>query len=89
MISSPLTIHLSEPPNSPPSRPPATPSAAGPERPGSRIRARVATVRQIAGDLLREIEDRHALQPDMAGAGERREEQALAAEQDLRNPRTI
>src|SRR5271166_3775022 len=52
---------------------------------GGRIRARVAAG-QIAPDLLGEIEDRHALQPDVAGAGQRREEQAFAAEQDVAEP---
>ena len=47
-------------------------------------RAAVHTgARQIAGDFLRQIHDRHALQPDMARSGQSGEEQALAAEQQI------
>src|ERR1051325_8734341 len=35
------------------------------------------------GDLLGEVEDRHALQHDMPRPGQHREEQALAAEQHV------
>ena len=48
-----------------------------------RIGAAVAARGQIARDFLGEVENRHALQPDMAGAGEAREEQAFAAEPDV------
>src|SRR5882762_8414435 len=36
--------------------------------------------RQVAADFLGQVHDRHALQPDMARAGQGREEEALAAE---------
>ena len=54
-----------------------------PRRARGGIRAAVAAARQVARDLLGEVEDRHALQPDMAGAGQARQEQALAAEQHV------
>src|ERR1700722_2784301 len=52
-------------------------------RHGAAGRAAVASSRQVAADFLGEVDDRHALQPDMAGAGEGGEEQAFAAEQDV------
>src|SRR6202011_20384 len=77
----PLGVGVAPPEQPPEQAADGAERGAGRDAAGRRRTAAIAAPREIAADFFGEVDDRHALQPDMAGAGQRREEQAFAAEQ--------